>query len=135
MSEWPISPPECPFDSLQSIIAFDPRDWGLYKRDAWMYGIILGWGEDAEPDEDPITELAVMHGWTPDDVARLKRLHAKFEKAEHDHHVAEAAVHVLTMMDHTLGPAWRETTLNQDEDGDVLNAAWDQLVNAVEGSQ
>jgi hypothetical protein len=30
-------------------MACDPRDWSLGKRDAWLYAILVGWGE-ALPD-------------------------------------------------------------------------------------
>lgn len=55
-------------DSAKSTMAFSSRDWGGWdKRDAWLYGIILGWDEEAE------AELAERFKWAPDDVARLRR--------------------------------------------------------------
>ena len=68
--------PECPLKSLKGIIAFDSKDWGTNARDAWIYGIVLGW------DEPAIKELADKHGWSPMAVDRLKRLHKKFESFE-----------------------------------------------------
>jgi len=32
-------------DALQNCIAFDSKDFSLNKRDAWIYGIVLGWND------------------------------------------------------------------------------------------
>lgn len=83
-------PPKCPGEALRNTLAFDPRDWSLNKRDAWLYGIILGWSEEPEtgdPDNvggtlcTAMEEVATMHGWTDEDVARLRRLHEAFDQA------------------------------------------------------
>lgn len=46
------------------------RDWSLNHRDAWAYGIILGWNDGA------LAELAVRHRWSDEEVTRLKKLNA-----------------------------------------------------------
>lgn len=68
-------------DSIESVTAGDPRDWAAYYRDAWLYGIVHGWGceregcdhSDPEVCEDAMPEVAARHGWTDDDAARLQR--------------------------------------------------------------
>jgi hypothetical protein len=50
-----------------------------------------------------------------------------------EHRAAMAACNLLITMDHVLGLDWRRETLNQGDEGDELNAAWDELVEAVEG--
>lgn len=71
----PATTPETnPFESLHSCIAFGARDWSLYDRDAWMYAIIVGWGP-------ALSEVAAQHGWSPEDVTRLRLLRRKFRRA------------------------------------------------------
>jgi hypothetical protein len=64
-------------DSLESIkncIVFSPRDWSLDKRDAWMYGIVVGW------DNLSLYDLSIRHGWSVESVARLRQLRNEFEQ-------------------------------------------------------
>lgn len=72
----PHEPPPtlCAGQSLLECIVFGPKHWGEYKRDAWMYGIIVGWGRS-------LPEIAKKHHWPPDEVARLRKLRAQFVKA------------------------------------------------------
>lgn len=60
-----------PRESLATVIATSSRDWSLDRGDAWIYGIVLGWG-------DAMSEVAKRHGWTGLDVLRLHRLHLAF---------------------------------------------------------
>jgi len=60
--------------SLAATIAFDVRDWSLSSRDAWIYGIAVGW------DDDALAELTVKHEWPPGEVARLRRYREVVEK-------------------------------------------------------
>jgi hypothetical protein len=64
-------------------MATDSRDWSLDKRDAWLWGIVLGWtNEPGEPvDEDPMADVARKHGWSSETVTRLRDLHQKFDEA------------------------------------------------------
>jgi hypothetical protein len=64
-------PTENPLESLCTAVATDVRDWSLGRRDAWIYGIVCGWDE-------AIGEVAARHGWTAEDVQRLKRLHKQY---------------------------------------------------------
>lgn len=60
--------------------------------------------------------------------ARATYLHLR------DRRIAEAARNLIKAMD-LAEPRWRETTLNAGENGDGVNAAWDALVEAVEGGR
>jgi len=66
--------PECPGYALRNLLAFDSRDYSINRRDAWLYGIIMGWDRSMD-------EIAARHGWNEQAVARLRRLHALFNKA------------------------------------------------------
>ncbi|TXS16063.1 hypothetical protein EAO71_35140 [Streptomyces sp. ms191] len=70
-------------DSVHRAMVHDPRDWGQYKRDAWTYGVIVGWGCEERHDHDDICgaddalkEITTRHRWLPEDVARLKTYRA-----------------------------------------------------------
>lgn len=67
---------ENPKDSLYYTIANDPRDWAKCKRDAWIYGIIVGW------DEESLQQIKEQHKWSQRDADRLSLLHEKFELLE-----------------------------------------------------
>jgi hypothetical protein len=62
---------ECPIVSLGNALAFDARDWSKSKRDAWIYGVVLGWDE-------ALSEVAEAHGWDAETQRRLVRLHERF---------------------------------------------------------
>ena len=68
---------ENPLESLKDALSFAVDDWGDSRAKAWVYGIVLGWDSDYD-GEDAMGELAERFGWTPDQVARLRRLHARF---------------------------------------------------------
>ena len=68
--------PQNIFESLGNCVAFHCRDWSADKRDAWIFGIVCGW------DDEAMAEIAKKHRWQPIAVARLKRLRAQFEKFE-----------------------------------------------------
>jgi hypothetical protein len=76
--------PENPFESLENTIVFDSRDWASNKRDAWIYGIIVGWvDEEADADAENIfRELSKQHGWSKEEWERLQRLRAEFIRAK-----------------------------------------------------
>lgn len=73
---------ENPLDSLHSCLVFSPRDWSNCKRDAWIYGIIVGWDGDGvcEPADSAINEIAARFNWPEEEVARLRRLHDRYVK-------------------------------------------------------
>jgi len=62
----------CPKESLAAALAFNARDQGAEHRDAWAWGIVIGW------DAESLQELADRHGWAPETVARLQQLHRDF---------------------------------------------------------
>ena len=65
---------ENPFDSLATAIACHSRDWSTDHRDAWIWGIVCGW------DEYSLRDLVKQHKWTPETVARLKRLRSEYKR-------------------------------------------------------
>lgn len=65
-----------PFVSLGNIMAFSSRDWGAHREEAWLYGIVMGWGLEA------LADLAPRFNWTPPMVKRLRLLHLNFRRAE-----------------------------------------------------
>lgn len=60
------------FESIDKCLAFSSRDHGLYRGDAWVYGIVCGWEHG---DSKAMDEMAARHGWDAESVARLRRLH------------------------------------------------------------
>lgn len=71
MNEYPTSP----FESLRNCFTYSPKDWSASKREAWAYGIVVGWN-------DAIQGIANLYGWTDDDIAKLKQLRERFVLAE-----------------------------------------------------
>jgi hypothetical protein len=71
LAEQPVGPTdeENFLASMAHCMAFHPRDWGLDRRDAWLYGIVCGWG-------DALQEVAERHKWDEPTVERLQRLRA-----------------------------------------------------------
>lgn len=53
-------------------IIFPPKDWSLTKHDAYIYGIIVGW------DDNAIEELKQKFSWSDKEVQELKDLNKKF---------------------------------------------------------
>lgn len=43
-----------------------PRDWSLDHRDAWLWGVVIGW------DDASLAELATTHGWSEKTVDKLR---------------------------------------------------------------
>ena len=66
-----------PVESLKDALAFAVDDWGETRAKAWVYGIVLGW--DKEGGTEALREIAEQHRWTPEQVARLRTLHERFE--------------------------------------------------------
>lgn len=62
-----------PKESIACCLVFSPRDHGADHRDAWLYGVVIGWPPEA------LSELAVRHGWDTYQLARLQQLRAAFE--------------------------------------------------------
>ena len=72
---------ENPITSIECAIAFDVADWSeLGRRAAWVYHIVFG----VDDDEEYITFLNKKFHWDGDDIARLRRLHEKWEKLKNE---------------------------------------------------
>jgi len=70
-------------DSVASLMAHAVRNWGQHARDAWLYGVFVGWAceDDHEHNwicggNEALTEVAERHGWTARDVAELQQQRA-----------------------------------------------------------
>lgn len=61
------------FDSIAAAIDFHSRDWSIDHRDAWIYGIVVGWG-------DALDEVAARHKWSPMAVERLRKRRATVQE-------------------------------------------------------
>lgn len=66
--------------ALQNVLAFNSRDWGLVKADAWIWGIVFGWDDEDDPESEAMSEMAARHGWDAFDVKNLRALHADFDR-------------------------------------------------------
>lgn len=68
-----------PLEALHDSVAFSSMDWGEARDVAWIYGIVCGWDADDADEESAMPEVAAKFGWTGEQVARLRALHASFE--------------------------------------------------------
>lgn len=71
---------ENPLEAIEEMMAFNSRDWAQDKSDAWLWAVVLGWGPDDGGDEDCWDLVAPQHGWTAEDVKRLKRLNERWKQ-------------------------------------------------------
>lgn len=69
---------ENPLESIRKAILFSSNDYSQCKRDAWIYGIVVGWPDEA------LQELAQQHRWEPETIERLKRLNKAFVELNKD---------------------------------------------------
>jgi hypothetical protein len=67
-------PTENPLESVHDAIVFDVIDWTTTKRMAWIWGVVCGW------DEESMAELVRKYHWDADTVARLERLHKRWDE-------------------------------------------------------
>ena len=56
-------------ESARRCLTASPRDWAATSRDAWLWGLLVGWGPESINED-----LKSRCGWSPDDIARLGRL-------------------------------------------------------------
>jgi hypothetical protein len=75
--------------SLANCIAGSAADFGKYHRDAWVYGIVLGWDREEDHQHDdicggdaPMREMAARHGWDDAEVTRLRQYRRAFKLGE-----------------------------------------------------
>lgn len=64
--------PENALQSIAGAITLSPDDWSADGYLAWIYGIVVGWG-------DALEGVAERHQWGPEQVARLRRLHENYQ--------------------------------------------------------
>ena len=58
-------------ESAHTVLVHDARDWSLSSRDAWLYGLLVGW------DDECLAEMLARHPqWKLEGIERLKRLRA-----------------------------------------------------------
>ena len=58
-------------ESLESCLVFSPRDWSKDERDAWLYGVIVGWGHR-------LPEIAKDFGWNDYTKQRLLKIRRSY---------------------------------------------------------
>jgi len=69
-----VAPPTLdPRVSIRACLTASPQDWGADHRTAWLYGIAVGW------DEQALAQLAARHHWTAEAVQRLRLLRNNYE--------------------------------------------------------
>ena len=67
-----IQPAAEALESAHTVMVFDARDWSQGSKDAWLYGLFVGWDTD-----ECYADILQRHPrWKPDGIARLKRLRA-----------------------------------------------------------
>lgn len=65
--------------AVRRMMATSSRDWSLFKGDAWLYAILVGWNDDPDEPAPPVSALAniaIRHGWSLGDMAALEAMHA-----------------------------------------------------------
>jgi len=67
-------------DGLGRLIATSSRDWGIYRVDAWLWAVLVGWDCEKKHEHDDLCdnggamqEMAERHGWNADAVAKARR--------------------------------------------------------------
>lgn len=58
--------------SAHDCLVFDSKDFSLDPRDAWLYGILVGWGDD-------LTNIAKQCRWSIENTARLESYNKAIE--------------------------------------------------------
>lgn len=53
-------------DRIRTLITTDPRDWSIDRRDAWLWGVFVGW------DEASLAQIAPQHRWSNVAIQMLK---------------------------------------------------------------
>lgn len=76
-------------DTLARILAGDPRDWSLDRRDAWLWGVLCGWECEDHPRASECDEtctnamdvVAERHGWNSVEVDVLRTMRTTIREA------------------------------------------------------
>ena len=71
-----------PLRAINDAMVYNSRDWAIDGCEAWLYGIVCGWSDEDEDGDGrtAMDEVATQVGWDAHDVARLKRLHANWQR-------------------------------------------------------
>ncbi len=76
----PLSDLHAALDAARTTMTMSSQDWATSRDFAWLYGVLVGWDSDPEGGDvdqvDTLSYIAGRFGWTTDDVALLRRLHA-----------------------------------------------------------
>jgi hypothetical protein len=64
-------------DSMRAVIATSPEDWSTSSHRAWIFHVVLGWGECLE-------ELAAKYGWEEDGRHRAEEYRQSFAEVDED---------------------------------------------------
>jgi len=67
--------PTNPMQALRESYSRSPKDMAKSKFDAWVYGVICGW------DDDAYRELSIKHNWSEETVKYNKLLHNNYMKS------------------------------------------------------
>ena len=118
------APEQGPLESIQTTMSTDPRDWGMYKRDAWLFAIVLGWEDDDGTPGEALREVAAKHRWTEADLRDLMTLRTRFKSlladeklVSHRDYLADGYT-ICETCDGTVKPNSKcETCEEQDEQG------------------
>lgn len=83
-------------DGFGTLLATSSRDWGVYRVDAWLYAVILGWDcEETEHDDTcthgALEEMQQQHGWDAATVAKARRYRAAVRALIETHQPAAGA--------------------------------------------
>lgn len=107
-----------PLESIATAIAFSPRDWSSNHRDAWIYGIVLGW------DEDDLEELKKRYSWTNETVARLKFLHDEYKIKKNKNEELDRYLKALEEIENILASTsgkMRSKLYDYEQDAQILD--------------
>lgn len=66
-----------PLKSLSDTISFDSLDYAAIGRDAAIYGIVGGWGND----DEIFSEMSGQHGWDRRYFDEFEKMHKAFKSA------------------------------------------------------
>lgn len=119
--------------SAGDAVAFSPRDWGVDHRDAWIYGILLGWSCEEDHDHDDVcggdtalTEMAERHRWDAATVAKLREHRAALASHGQTHGHYEDQPRPCRAP--TYGPDWAEAAHCDRPTG---HTGWHSTENSV----
>lgn len=68
--------------SLGDMCSFSSKDWGACREDAWLYGIVCGWGDEHGDGCDALPEIQARFGWSDAAMSRLARLRELWRRLE-----------------------------------------------------